>query len=33
MGKWVNSRALNVLGWTTTVEIFGAVIGLIATWL
>jgi NRAMP (natural resistance-associated macrophage protein)-like metal ion transporter len=33
MGKWVNSRALNVLGWTTTVAIFGAVIGLIATWL
>jgi NRAMP (natural resistance-associated macrophage protein)-like metal ion transporter len=33
MGKWVNSRRLNVLGWLTTVAIFGATFGLIYTWI
>ena len=31
MGKWVNTRAMNVLGWVTTVAIFAAMIGLIVT--
>ncbi len=33
MGRWVNTRALSVLGWTTTVAIFAASAGLILTWL
>jgi Mn2+/Fe2+ NRAMP family transporter len=33
MGKWVNSRRLNVLGWITTIMIFGATFGLIYTWI
>jgi NRAMP (natural resistance-associated macrophage protein)-like metal ion transporter len=33
MGKWVNSRRLNVLGWLTTVAIFGATFALIYTWI
>jgi Mn2+/Fe2+ NRAMP family transporter len=32
MGKRVNSRAMNVLGWITTAAIFAATIGLVATW-
>jgi NRAMP (natural resistance-associated macrophage protein)-like metal ion transporter len=31
MGRWVNTRAMNVLGWITTVAIFAAMIGLIVT--
>jgi NRAMP (natural resistance-associated macrophage protein)-like metal ion transporter len=31
MGPWVNTRAMNVLGWITTVAIFAAMIGLIIT--
>ena len=31
MGKWVNSRAMNILGWITTAAMFAAAIGLIAT--
>jgi NRAMP (natural resistance-associated macrophage protein)-like metal ion transporter len=31
MGRWVNTRPLNVLGWITTVAIFGATIGLLVT--
>ena len=33
MGRWVNTRAMNVLGWTTTLFIFAAMIGLIITWI
>jgi Mn2+/Fe2+ NRAMP family transporter len=33
MGRWVNSRRLNVLGWLTTIAIFGATFGLIYTWI
>jgi NRAMP (natural resistance-associated macrophage protein)-like metal ion transporter len=32
MGRWVNSRASNVLGWTTTVLIFAASAALVASW-
>ncbi len=32
MGPWVNSRASNVLGWTTTVLIFAASAALVASW-
>jgi NRAMP (natural resistance-associated macrophage protein)-like metal ion transporter len=32
MGKRVNSRSINVLGWITTVSIFLATIGLVMTW-
>ncbi|HZR59216.1 MAG TPA: Nramp family divalent metal transporter [Terriglobales bacterium] len=32
MGRWVNSRRLNALGWTTTIAIFSATFGLIYTW-
>jgi NRAMP (natural resistance-associated macrophage protein)-like metal ion transporter len=31
MGKWVNTRPMNILGWITTVAIFSAMIGLIIT--
>jgi len=31
MGRWVNTRAMNILGWVTTVAIFGALIGLLAS--
>ncbi|MCU1255643.1 MAG: hypothetical protein JWM83_1942 [Candidatus Angelobacter sp.] len=31
MGRWVNTRAMNVLGWITTVATFAAMIGLIIT--
>lgn len=33
MGKRVNGRAINVLGWITTAAIFAATIGLIITWI
>jgi Mn2+/Fe2+ NRAMP family transporter len=33
MGERVNSRGINVLGWITTVAIFGATVGLIITWI
>ena len=33
MGKRVNSRGMNILGWLTTAAIFAATIGLVATWL
>jgi NRAMP (natural resistance-associated macrophage protein)-like metal ion transporter len=32
MGKWVNTRTINALGWITTVFIFAALIGLVITW-
>jgi Mn2+/Fe2+ NRAMP family transporter len=32
MGDAVNGRAVNVLGWATTVAIFGATAGLVCTW-
>jgi Mn2+/Fe2+ NRAMP family transporter len=33
MGRWTNSRRLNVLGWVTTIAIFAATFGLIYTWI
>jgi Mn2+/Fe2+ NRAMP family transporter len=33
MGKWVNNRAMNVLGWLTTAAMFAAAIGLVVTML
>lgn len=33
MGKQVNSRGINILGWVTTVAIFAATAGLIVTWI
>ena len=33
MGDRVNSRSTNVLGWITTVAIFSASAGLVASWL
>lgn len=32
MGKRVNSRGMNILGWITTAAIFAAAIGLVTTW-
>ncbi len=32
MGRQVNGRAMNILGWTTTAAIFAATIGLVLTW-
>jgi Mn2+/Fe2+ NRAMP family transporter len=32
MGDRVNTRAMNVLGWTTTIAIFDASAGLVVTW-
>jgi NRAMP (natural resistance-associated macrophage protein)-like metal ion transporter len=32
MGKQVNSRSMNALGWVTTAAIFSASLGLVATW-
>jgi NRAMP (natural resistance-associated macrophage protein)-like metal ion transporter len=32
MGDRVNSRSMNILGWITTVAIFAATAGLVATW-
>ena len=31
MGKWTNTRAMNILGWVTTIAIFAAMIGLVIT--
>jgi Mn2+/Fe2+ NRAMP family transporter len=31
MGRWVNTKAMNVLGWLTTAAMFAATIGLIVT--
>jgi Mn2+/Fe2+ NRAMP family transporter len=31
MGRWTNTRAMNILGWTTTIAIFAAMIGLLIT--
>ena len=33
MGKWVNGRAINILGWITTAAIFAAGIGLVVVWI
>jgi Mn2+/Fe2+ NRAMP family transporter len=33
MGRWVNTRAMNVLGWLTTAAMFAATIGLVVTML
>jgi Mn2+/Fe2+ NRAMP family transporter len=33
MGRWINTRPLNVLGWITTAVIFAVSVGLIITWL
>jgi Mn2+/Fe2+ NRAMP family transporter len=33
VGRWVNTRALNVLGWLTTGAIFAAAAGLIYFWI
>ncbi|MBV9744283.1 MAG: divalent metal cation transporter [Acidobacteriia bacterium] len=32
MGKRVNGRALNILGWITTIAIFAATLGLVISW-
>jgi Mn2+/Fe2+ NRAMP family transporter len=32
MGQRVNGRAVNILGWVTTISIFAATLGLVATW-
>jgi Mn2+/Fe2+ NRAMP family transporter len=31
MGRWVNTRTMNILGWLTTIVMFAATIGLIVT--
>jgi Mn2+/Fe2+ NRAMP family transporter len=31
MGRWTNTHAMNILGWTTTIAIFAAMIGLLIT--
>jgi Mn2+/Fe2+ NRAMP family transporter len=31
MGRWRNTRAMNILGWLTTAAMFSAAIGLIIT--
>jgi Mn2+/Fe2+ NRAMP family transporter len=31
MGRWVNTRAMNILGWLTTAAMFAATIGLVVT--
>jgi Mn2+/Fe2+ NRAMP family transporter len=31
MGRWVNTRAMNILGWLTTAAMFAAMIGLVIT--
>lgn len=33
MGRWINTRAMNVLGWLTTAAMFAATIGLVVTML
>jgi len=32
MGEMVNSRGMNIMGWTTTAAIFAATLGLVASW-
>lgn len=32
MGNRVNSRSMNIHGWITTLAIFAATAGLVATW-
>jgi Mn2+/Fe2+ NRAMP family transporter len=32
MGRWLNTPAMNVLGWLTTAAMFAAAIGLVWTW-
>jgi Mn2+/Fe2+ NRAMP family transporter len=31
MGRWVNTRAMSILGWLTTTAMFAAAIGLVVT--
>jgi hypothetical protein len=31
MGRWINKRAINVLGWITLIAMFAATIGLTIT--
>jgi Mn2+/Fe2+ NRAMP family transporter len=33
MGRWVNTRALNILGWLTTAAISTATVALVVFWL
>jgi len=33
MGRWVNTRAVNVLGWMTTAVVFAATMALVIAWL
>jgi Mn2+/Fe2+ NRAMP family transporter len=33
MGEQVNGRAINALGWITTIAIFAATVGLVITWI
>jgi NRAMP (natural resistance-associated macrophage protein)-like metal ion transporter len=33
MGHWVNTKWLNILGWTTTTAIFAASLGLVISWI
>jgi Mn2+/Fe2+ NRAMP family transporter len=32
MGRWLNTPAMNVLGWLTTAAMFAAAIGLVICW-
>jgi Mn2+/Fe2+ NRAMP family transporter len=32
MGRWVNGRAINILGWVTTAAMFAVTITLVAMW-
>jgi Mn2+/Fe2+ NRAMP family transporter len=31
MGRWVNTRVMNILGWLTTAAMFAATVGLVIT--
>jgi Mn2+/Fe2+ NRAMP family transporter len=31
MGRWINTRSINILGWLTTTAMFGAAIGSVVT--
>jgi Mn2+/Fe2+ NRAMP family transporter len=33
MGRWTNSRPLNILGWVTTCSIFAASLCLLVIWI
>jgi Mn2+/Fe2+ NRAMP family transporter len=33
MGRWVNTRGMNILGWLTTAAMFAATIGLVVTFM